>query len=96
MYAYYHEHFEINTWSDVVKVTCVCGKDFIWSVKKGAGVPHRCPHCKERWILGYVGNILSLTRVKTGAKIVMHLENKDALSIITDLFENDKPKILKE
>lgn len=96
MYAYYHEHFEINTWSDLVKVTCVCGKDFIWSFKKGAGVPHRCPHCNERWILGYVGNILSLTREKTGAKIVMHLEKKDAFSIFSGLFENDKPKNLKE
>jgi hypothetical protein len=96
MYAYYHEHFEINTWSDVVKITCVCGKDFIWSFKKGAGVTHRCPHCYEQWGLGHIDNILSLTRIKTGAKIILHLEDNDALSIISDLSENDKPKTLKE
>ncbi|MDI3535468.1 MAG: hypothetical protein PWQ82_1833 [Thermosediminibacterales bacterium] len=97
VYAYYHEHFEINTWDNLVKVTCVCGKDFIWSVKQNEnGVPHHCPHCNERWLLGLVGEDLTLTRAKTGAKIVLRLEKKQAVSLVPNLFWSGKLQNQKE
>ncbi|OPY64133.1 MAG: hypothetical protein A4E56_00187 [Pelotomaculum sp. PtaU1.Bin065] len=69
MYAYYHEHFEISNFDSTIRVTCTCGKDFIWTAKESVQQYHRCPHCSEPWVIGQVGGYITLLRKKTGAKI---------------------------
>lgn len=91
MYAVYHEHFEIVNWDRTVRVTCICGNDFIWSVEEGGSKSHRCPACNERWILGLVGGNITLTRQKTGAKVTL-TSDKTSLNVglIDRLFRPDK------
>ncbi len=86
MYAVYHEHFEISNWGDTIRVTCVCGKDFIWGV--GAGMElRRCPHCSEKWVLGLVEGYITVTREKTGAKAKLALDrNQISQGLINRLF----------
>lgn len=84
VYSVYHEHFEISTWDGLAKVTCVCGKDFIWTTEDLYPTkPHRCPNCGERWSLGRVGNDVILSRVKTGAKIVLHLTEEQYTNLFS-------------
>lgn len=73
MYAYYHEHFEICEWDGSFRVTCVCGKDFIWSALPGTIEHHRCPHCSEYWIFILLHTELKLKRVKSNAEITLRM-----------------------
>lgn len=75
MYAYYHEHFEISNFDSMIRVTCVCSKDFLWSVAPNHEEAHRCPHCSELWIFGQVGEFITVLRKKTGAKIHLRVED---------------------
>lgn len=93
MYAIYHEHFEIANWDETVRVTCICGNDFIWTV--GAGTEsHRCPSCNEKWTLGLVEGYITLTRQKTGAKVTLVLDRTSTSTGLVDrLFPLDKRSI---
>lgn len=75
MYAYYHEHFELSKYDSLIRVTCICSKDFVWSVAPSSEEYHRCPHCSELWVFGRVGGYLTLMRKKTGAKIKLWIED---------------------
>lgn len=85
MYAYYHEHFEVSNYDSLLRVTCVCKKDFIWSFKNSTEQRHRCPHCSELWIIGRVGGYVTLLRKKTGAKIKLRVGE------INDVYQDDLP-----
>ncbi|MTI82628.1 MAG: hypothetical protein FH756_01755 [Firmicutes bacterium] len=83
MYAYYHEHFEITNFDNLIRVTCVCGNDFIWSIKLNQdNFYHRCPHCNEQWIIGFTDGNISLTRKKTGASLNLWVGREDIIKLV--------------
>lgn len=92
MYGYYHEHFEIANWETTVRVTCVCGKDFIWSVGPDDGAEsHLCPHCNEKWVLRLVDGYITLTRDRTKAVARLALEKApSSISLCARLFPHDR------
>lgn len=75
LYAVYHEHFEVSNFDNQVRVTCTCGRDFIWTAVSDRPDIHHCPNCMGSWRIALVEDRVIVTRERTKAKVVLRLVN---------------------